>query len=294
MTSFEVEGLALRDLVETPSEPGRREFVEVPAVRFLLFGEHASFAGADAGAGQLGARGERDLGLLRERAEAHVAYEEGDVQTKGLGGSGPDDELRLDRIVVHERACGQLGGQKLDILPAGQIGEGDPHGRHSPMVSNTGEPITSQRLDVPVVRLLRRTMDVLVQTEIVVASVRLRIRLGEGHDLGLVDPDHILVHIDLGRETMKSLVVVVLADPGVVPIVPTVNPADEVRTLDPAVGKQGTPVVASPEHHRDPVVEADHDQIDSCDESVSRTPIFEVAPGRDFHAGGSESGHLHR
>jgi len=52
--------------------------------------------------------------------------------------------------------------------------------------------------------------------------------------------------------------------------------------------------VASPEHDRDPVVEANHDQIDSCDESVGRTAIFEVTPGRNLHAGGSESGHRHR
>jgi hypothetical protein len=117
--------------------------------------------------------------------------------------------------------------------------------------------------------------------------------LGEGRDLGLVDPDGVLLRIDLGRETMKSLVVVVLADPGVVPIVPSVNPADEVLALDPAIGEQSTPVVASPEHHRDLVVEADHDQIDTCDERVGRTPISEFTPGRNLHAGGSEGGHLH-
>ena len=60
---------------------------------------------------------------------------------------------------------------------------------------------------------------VLVQTEILVTPEGLRMCLGEGLDLGLVDPDHVLVHIDLGRETMKSLVVVILADPGVVAIV---------------------------------------------------------------------------
>jgi hypothetical protein len=162
------------------------------------------------------------------------------------------------------------------------------------MVSNAGEAITSQRLDVRVIRLFRRTVDVLVQAEIIVTPVRLRMCLGEGLDLGLVDSDRVIVHVDLGRETMKGLVVVVLADPGVVPIVPPVNAADEVGTVDPAIREQRTPVVASPEHHRDLVIEADHDQIDPCDESVGRAPISEVTPYRDFHAGGSESGHLHR
>jgi hypothetical protein len=157
---------------------------------------------------------------------------------QGLGGSGPDDELRFDRVAVHERACGQLGGQELDIVPARQVGEGNAHRGHRAMVSNEGEPITSQRLDVSVVRLFRRTVDVLVQTQVLVTPEGLRMCLGEGLDLGLVDPDHVLVHIDLGRQTMKVLVVVILADPGVVPIVPSVNPTDEVRTLDPAIREQ--------------------------------------------------------
>ena len=34
------------------------------------------------------------------------------------------------------------------------------------------------------------------------------------------------------------------------------------------------------------------DTADSCGESVGRTPISEIAPGHDFHAARSESGHL--
>jgi hypothetical protein len=60
-----------------------------------------------------------------------------------------------------------------------------------------------------------------------------------------------------------------------------------------AVREQGTPVMASPEHHRDLLVETDNDQVHSGHESVSGTPISQFTPDRDLHAGRSEGGHLH-
>jgi len=98
LAALEVERLAARDLVEAPAEPRRREFVEVPAVGGLLLGEHSAFARADSGAGELGACGERALGLLGERAEAHVAHEEWHFQAKRLRCARPDDEFGADGL----------------------------------------------------------------------------------------------------------------------------------------------------------------------------------------------------
>ena len=84
---LEVERLHLgRGTSYVPAEAGRRQLVEVAGALGLLLGQHAALAGADAGARQLGAAGERGLGLLRQRAEAHVGHEDRDVEPQRLVG----------------------------------------------------------------------------------------------------------------------------------------------------------------------------------------------------------------
>ena len=57
------------------TEFGRGQLVKVPAIGFLLIGQHAALARADAGTRHFRATGQRALGLLRQGAEAHVANE---------------------------------------------------------------------------------------------------------------------------------------------------------------------------------------------------------------------------
>ena len=80
LSAFEVERLAFGDLVEAPPEFRRRQFVEVAAIRFLLFGQHAALARADACSRDLCSGRQRDLRFLGESAEAHIAHEERNIE----------------------------------------------------------------------------------------------------------------------------------------------------------------------------------------------------------------------
>ncbi len=91
LAAFEMKRLRALDLVPGESEPGGCQLVEIPGIGRLLLGQHAALAGADARAGQLGAPGQGDLGLLGQGAEAHVRDENGDVQPQRFLRPGSDD-----------------------------------------------------------------------------------------------------------------------------------------------------------------------------------------------------------
>ena len=107
LAAFEMERLHPHHLVPGEAEAGGGVFVEVAAVRGLLLGQHAAFAGGDAGAGKLGAARERDLGRLRQRAEAHVGDDQRDFQRQRLLRIRADHDLGADRLVVEPRRRSQ-------------------------------------------------------------------------------------------------------------------------------------------------------------------------------------------
>src|SRR4051812_18696967 len=94
LTELEVERLNLSQRVPRPPEPRGRELVEVPRVLGLLFGKHAAFSRADAGACELRTPCERGLRLLRQRAERHVRDEERDVEEEWLTRVRSDADFR--------------------------------------------------------------------------------------------------------------------------------------------------------------------------------------------------------
>ena len=179
-----------------------------------------------------------------------------------------DDQLGGHRRVVEERQPVELGGDELEVVPARQLGGRHAHGAPRAVVADLGEPLAGQPLDVGVVRLLGGAVGVLVEAEVVVAPVGLGVALGPAADLGLVDVDGVVAGVDPGREAGEGLGVVVLADPGVVAVVPAVDAADEVGAVDVAVGQQGAAVEAAAEEDGDLVVVADDDQVDAGDQGV--------------------------
>ena len=155
LTELEVEGLHLVEQRLAPAEPRRRQLVEVARVLGLLLGQHAALARADAGAGLLGAPGQRGLGLLRQRAEAHVADEDRDVEHAAAGrrsarsrrpcrparrraaGGGPAGRWRS--------SSGSHDGNELAL---------DAHRRDRTVVTDPVEPVQGQLVDVGDERLV--------------------------------------------------------------------------------------------------------------------------------------------
>ena len=148
LPALEVERLHLLEVVERPAEASRRQLVEVAAVVGLLLGQHAALARADARAGQLGALRQRRLGLLGQRAEAHVGHEDRDVEPQRLVGVGPDAHLGADRLVVEQREGGELPGDELQVVPRRQPDARHAHGRHRAVMAGLGQTVLGQLVDV--------------------------------------------------------------------------------------------------------------------------------------------------
>lgn len=125
-------------------------------------------------------------------------------------------------------------------------------------------------------------MHVLIQAEIFVASVGLRVCLRERRDLGLVNPHRVRFFVDHGGKAVQCLVIVVFADTRVVLIVPPVHTADEVLPIDMAVREQRTPVMTTPIQHGDSVVEADHHEVYVRHQCVCGLSVSELTP--DSHS----------
>jgi hypothetical protein len=253
----------------------------VPRVLRLFLGEHAALSGADPGARKLRSPGEGHLGFLGERAEAHVRHEEGDVQRKGLLGAGADHEFRSHRGVVQLGDLPQLGGDQLDVVPLREIGGGHAHGGDG-TVPAVGQSGGRQLLDEFVVRFLGGAVEVLVGTLVGIATKRLRIRQLPLVDLVLVDPHGVV--LDPTGEPLKSLAVVVLADPGIEAVVPPVEAADEIGAVDVPVRQEGAPVEAPSVQDRHVVAMADDHQIHVADQRAGWLPVGELAPGGDLDA----------
>ena len=132
----------LQHLVPGEAEAGRGELVEVAAVRGLLLGQHAAFARADAGAGELGAARERDLGgLLGQRAEAHVGDEERDFSVSGFCAFGPITTSVPTGTSSSAGGGRKLRGHELDVVPGRQVLPRHAHGRDRAVVAGLAEPV---------------------------------------------------------------------------------------------------------------------------------------------------------
>ena len=113
------------------------------------------------------------------------------------------------------------------------------------------------------------------------AVVGLRVLSGPRGDLVGVDEE--VVAVDPRLEPVEPLAVVVARDAGAEHVVPTVEPADEVVALHPAVRHQGTPVQTAAVEHRLVVVEAHDHEVDTADERTDGLAVRQGAPGRDPH-----------
>jgi hypothetical protein len=117
--------------------------------------------------------------------------------------------------------------------------------------------------------------------------------LRECRDVGLVHPDHVSLFVDHGAEALQCLVIVVFADTRVVPIVPAVDTAAEVPPIDIAVREQRAPMMTTPIHHSDLIVEADYDEIYVRHERISGLSVAELAPDSDSCIGSVHGREIH-
>jgi hypothetical protein len=271
LPALEVHGLHLLELVHREPEPGRGQLVQVARVLGLLFGEHPPLARGDTGTGQLGAARERDLGLLRQRAEAHVGDEQRDVEPQRSLRPRADREVASHLHVVELRRRGELRRHELDAVPAWQLGAGHPHRRHRTV--RALQPLCGEPLDRLGVRLLGRTVHVLVRTLVGVSVERLRVLALPRGDLVGIDPHGAILHP--GGELVQPLGVVVLADAGAELEVPLVHAADQVLALNGAVGQQRSPVQATAVQHRDLVIVTDDDEVHVPHQGEGRCAVLE-------------------
>ena len=83
-----------------------------------LVGDHAAFARAGGGARHGGAAGERDLGLIRKRAEGHAGHIDRDIEHHRALGARADDRLGLAFLAIaFDDEAGQRARQEGEIVP---------------------------------------------------------------------------------------------------------------------------------------------------------------------------------
>ena len=149
------------------------------------------------------------------------------------------------------------------------------------MVPDTLDATLGQPLDVCVVRLLGRAVDVRVEPEVLVALIGLGVlflpsrNLVGIHEYGIV--------LDPRREFLEDLRVAVFTDSGVQTVVPVMDPADQVVASHGTVGQERPPVEAATVQHGDLFVVADHDEVDPTYEGVSGLAVLQITPSGDFH-----------
>ena len=281
LAELEVERLHVADLLERPSEAGRRELVEVAAVLGVLLGEHPALARADAGAGTLGAPGERHLRLERQGTEAHVRHEQRDVEAQRPVGAGPDRDVGAHRFVVEQRSGRELGRDDLDRVPAREPVAWHPHRGHRPVMAELRQPVGRQLADLADERLLGRTVRILVGAQVRLAVVGLWVLAFPGGDLVGVHQHVTGDVVDPRAEAVELLVVVVHAHAGAHRVVPAVEAADQVVAAHGRVGHERAAVQATAVEHRVVVAETDDHEVDARDEGPGRGAIGEVGPACD-------------
>ncbi len=87
-----------------------------------LVGDHAALARAGGGARHGGAAGERDLGLVGQRAEAHAGHIDRDVEHHRPLGARADHRLGLAFLAIAlDDEARQRAGQEGEIVPMGDL-----------------------------------------------------------------------------------------------------------------------------------------------------------------------------
>ena len=94
-------------------------------------------------------------------------------------------------------------------------------------------------------RLSVGAMSVGVKALILVAPIRLRVVDMPLLDLLLVDHAGVSGSVDPGAKLIQLLVVVIRAHPRVQTAVPSMESADQVEALDPAIGQECAPMLAA-------------------------------------------------
>jgi len=155
LSALEMKRLHPRQQGVVISEVGGRVLVEISTVGLLFLGQHAAFAGADTGAGQLGAGGQRNLRLFGQRPETHVTDQQWDFEPQRLACLRPDHQVGANGHVLEQRLAGQLGGHELDVIPVGKLAARHPHRRHLAIGPQHAQPLPSEAVDEGDGRLLR-------------------------------------------------------------------------------------------------------------------------------------------
>jgi len=170
----------------------------------------------------------------------------------------------------------QLRRDHLNFVPIGQILTRYAHRVDHPVMTGLGKPVARILLDQLVIGLFMFFVArVLIETEISIAIVRLRIVLAPRSDLIGIDTN--LVFFDPGPELPQFFRILIFRDPGIQPVVPVMHAADQIIiVVDMSIGHQRAAVKAAAIEHRNLLIELHHDEIDLGNQRISRLSIFEL------------------
>ena len=138
----------------------------------------------------------------------------------------------------------------------------------------------SQHLNVAIARFFRTSVNVLVESEILIPLKRLRVFGCERVNVGFFY-QHIIA-VDRRFEFMKRLGVVVFTDSGIDAVVPIVNSAKKVVAFDMPVAHQSSAMEATSVEHRDVIVVADNDEVDFARKCIGWLAVLQLAKRCDL------------
>jgi len=282
LAGFEVERLTLLHLLEAPTKASRSQLVEVPRVGLLLFRQHPSFARTDPCPDPLRTHGQGNLGFLTQGSEAHVRYEERDLQPERPVRSRPDDHLRPHLFLVQERCPAQLSRKYLNARPEGKLRDGYSHGRYLPMVPDLSQSVPGKFLNVCVVRFLGPSVGILIETQVFLSLIGLRVLLEPAHYLFLIHQHRIPFAVDPSSKLVEGLGVVVFAHSRVQAVIPSMHTTNQVMAVHVPIGHEGATVEAPPIENRNLLVMADHHQVHLRHQGINGFPIPELTPHGDL------------
>ena len=144
------------------------------------------------------------------------------------------------------------------------------------MVADLVEATVGEVLSVSVVRLQRDAAEICVETQILVARIRLRMLRMPGGDFILVYQDRVGGLIDPRGELGERLAASRHPCPAV--IAPTMDAAHKTIAVDTCIGEQHTAMQTAAIEDRDFVACSQDHQVDSRDQPVCRLAVFEFSP----------------
>jgi hypothetical protein len=116
----------LVQLVPGKAEARRGQLVEVARIGLLLLGQHAALAGANARAGQFRAAWRGRFSPLRTARRSSCRRRRAGCRAQRLLRIRADHHIRCRPDRRRAAAAVQLGGQDLEIVPAGSSSRGTP------------------------------------------------------------------------------------------------------------------------------------------------------------------------